>query len=626
MRRTVLLFAFLMLLQPAFAQFYSAILIPGQLVKGSNAVVRKHLIEYVYTSQVSAVKKVSSAVTVMNEAGEGAAVITVFTDMHSTLKSFSGEILDRAGKSVRKLKKSDLSFTESLDENAVSDMGAWIYYPKTASYPYTVTYEYELVYKDGILSFPTFCPVVGPNIAVEKAEYRLVLPVGTKFHTKALNMEERPIVETRQDAEAHVWKIESFEPIPSCPFMPDNIDMLPIVYAVPHNFTYNEKSGTMDSWDGYSKWQWGLLDGLKVLPEEAKVKTRELTSGASSDREKVEILYDFLGQTRYVSIQNGIMGFQPMSATQVYNNKFGDCKGLSNYMMAMLAECGIESHYVEIGLGGTKLRDDYVHPSQTNHAILYVPLDGQGLWLECTNTQYPIGYVHSDIADRRALVYSEGTAKLVDMPSYPDSLNVSRITAKVAIDPSGKINAGVRTVGEMVEYEYLVSFDKKNATEKLRFVSRDIKLPLVDISNITYRESKTSSPWAEITYDLDGKANVTGNRIYLNVNPFRSNPVVALRRNRSLGINVRYGYRHLDNLSIELPEGYEVEALPAPISVDGVFGHFRLSVIPGDGKIIVSRDLYMKKGLHSVEHYDVFREFMKAISAGNDSQIVLVKK
>ncbi|HEY4148413.1 MAG TPA: transglutaminase-like domain-containing protein [Chitinophagaceae bacterium] len=85
------------------------------------------------------------------------------------------------------------------------------------------------------------------------------------------------------------------------------------------------------------------------LPDEAKKKIHALTDSLHNEREKINAVYRFLQQnTHYVSIQLGIGGWQPFDAAYVYNKRYGDCKALSNYMVAMLREIGISGNSVLI--------------------------------------------------------------------------------------------------------------------------------------------------------------------------------------------------------------------------------------------------------------------------------------
>ena len=95
----------------------------------------------------------------------------------------------------------------------------------------------------------------------------------------------------------------------------------------------------MNTWEGFGKFISELLKGRDVLPDDIKVKVHQLTDQLKDDKQKVYVLYDFLQKnTRYISIQLGIGGWQPFDAKYVAAKRYGDCKALSNYMVALLKE------------------------------------------------------------------------------------------------------------------------------------------------------------------------------------------------------------------------------------------------------------------------------------------------
>lgn len=176
----------------------------------------------------------------------------------------------------------------------------------------------------------------------------------------------------------------------------------------------------MSSWQKYGEWQYQLLNGRDLLTEPFRAKLHELTASCTTDRDKVKAIYDYLAKTtRYVSIQLGIGGLQPIAAADVCRTGFGDCKGLSNYTRAMLKELGIASTYTVISTTNERLLPDFSSANQMNHVILQVPLPQDTLWLECTNPSLPFGYVHQDIAGHDALLIEPTGGQMYRLPPIP---------------------------------------------------------------------------------------------------------------------------------------------------------------------------------------------------------------
>ena len=157
----------------------------------------------------------------------------------------------------------------------------------------------------------------------------------------------------------------------------------------------------MDNWQTYGAWQYQLLNGRDQIPPTLKEELQRRTANCNTTYEKIAAVYQYLASTtRYVSIQLGIGGLQPIAAADVHRTGFGDCKGLSNYMRAMLTELGIPSTYTVISTTSRRLLADFASANQNNHVILQVPLPNDTLWIECTNPTLPLGYVQ----DRKSVV------------------------------------------------------------------------------------------------------------------------------------------------------------------------------------------------------------------------------
>jgi transglutaminase-like putative cysteine protease len=109
-------------------------------------------------------------------------------------------------------------------------------------------------------------------------------------------------------------------------------------------------------------WYNSVCAGIGNNSEPLKAKVAELISNKKTDPEKVEsIFYWVQDNIRYIAFENGIMGFKPDAAQNVFKNKYGDCKGKANLLKTMLNIAGFDARLTWIGT--SDLPYDYTLPS-----------------------------------------------------------------------------------------------------------------------------------------------------------------------------------------------------------------------------------------------------------------------
>ncbi len=217
---------------------------------------------------------------------------------------------------------------------------------------------------------------------------------------------------------------------------------------------------------------------------------------------KIAAIYQYLASTtRYVSIQLGIGGLQPIAAADVNRTGFGDCKGLSNYMRAMLTELGIPSVYTVISTTNRRLLADFASANQNNHVILQVPLSNDTLWLECTNPTLPLGYVHHSIAGHDALLVGPNGGTLCQLPTYADSLNTQVNNTLVTLQPDGNAKVEVKQTSRLFQYEDMASIIDMEPARQKDWLRSDINLGyrLKSMPSVPTKSSRKSLNWISRT-------------------------------------------------------------------------------------------------------------------------------
>ena len=204
---------------------------------------------------------------------------------------------------------------------------------------------------------------------------------------------------------------------------------------------------TFESWQQLGDWYAGLEKDRRVPNDAVKAKAAELVQGKTTDMEKVKALYDFVSSDfRYVSLSFGLGRYQPHAASEVLANAYGDCKDKNTLLAALLAAQGFESTSVLIGSQHV-LDPDIPSPSQFDHVITRVNVDGQEVWLDSTNGVAPFQMLSFPLRDKQALaVAPSGGSALVRTPAgLPfDSYDRSRIEGSVS--ETGKLTAHFKNV------------------------------------------------------------------------------------------------------------------------------------------------------------------------------------
>lgn len=612
------------------AQEYPVAAIPESLQTDANAIVREHSQSFVQSDINSGTYKVRKVITIFNEKGNRYAHFYEYGDKFREITGFSGIVRDAAGKIIRKIKKGDLTITSISDDTFASDNYSVIYECLSPAYPYTVEYAYQEKWKNGILSYPSFAPFDGYNIAVEKADYTIEIPKEIKFRYKE-NYKSGIKQESAADKIRYSVSLHNREAIAYEPLAPPYKEVFPHILMAPGDFCYDSSCGNMKNWKNYGLWISNLLKDKDILTPDFAAKIKNLVKNAPTAEEKTRILYDYLQKnSRYVSIQLGIGGYQPSEAAFVAKNRLGDCKGLTNLMKAMLKVVGIPSNYCVISMREKDLYHDFPSFTQADHVILMVPLKNDSIWLECTSQTLPFGYVHQDIAGHDVVVISESGGTLCKMPFYTDEQNNKKTTLNITVNEDGSAYGKVSMVESLDGYErFYRSFRSKERKSITEYINANIKMPQIQIKDIHTGEDLTELPSALLSSDFETKdfANKTGARMFIPICPLKkTNFNVFSSSERTLDIVLSSGFSECDTIVINIPQSFTAESLPKDISLVTPFGKLSTVTKKENNKIIYTQDIHIMAGRYDKDQYQEIKAFFSEITSAVKRNLVLKKE
>lgn len=612
------------------SQEYSAATIPAKLKENANAVLRESSQSFIQSDINSGIYKVHRVITILNSNGNKYAHFQEYGDKFREITSFSGIVRDASGKVVRKIKKGDLTISSISDNAFASDNYTITYECQSPVYPYTIEYTYQEKWKNGILTYPAFVPFEGYSMAIEKAEYRVEIPKNLKFRYRE-NYKSGLRKEEDRDKNIYSIMLKDKEAIPYEPLAPSYKEIFPFVLAAPADFCYDSYCGNMNNWKNYGLWISDLLKDRDRLPSEFVAKIRDLIKDAPTTREKARILFYFLQKnSRYVSIQLGIGGYQPADATSVAKNRLGDCKGLTNLMKAMLKAVGIPSNYCVISMREKELYSDFPSFSQADHVILLIPQKNDSIWLECTSQTLPFGYIHQDISGHDALVISESGGTLCRLPTYTDAQNRKNTTVDIHVNEDGG------AYGNIVFSEYLNGYERvyrafqlKERKKLIEYINANMRIPQMQVNEIETREDLSALPLAELntTFETKDFANKTGTRLFIPICPLKkTNFNIFSSSERNIDIVITNGFSESDLVVINIPESFGIESLPKDILLETPFGVLSTSIKKENNKIIYSQNIDILAGTYDKEQYFAIKDFFAQITSAVKRNLVLKKQ
>jgi transglutaminase-like putative cysteine protease len=627
--KSFILFIFLSIHVFSIAQ-YAISGIPDSLLIGANAIKRLHEVQVNIIKPGKAVVKEKHVFTILNAEGAKYAKYSTGYSKFVSVDELSAVLYDAAGNVVRKAKKKDFADFSGTDESSlITDYRVKSFSFNYQIYPYTVEFLEEDTY-DGLFSLPGCMPIGEPYVSLEKARLLVEAPIGYPL----LHKEHEVTGRHEQDARAdrYTWNFASAKAKTPLRFSPPIRSMYPAVFLAPGSFEIEGYPGKLDSWASFGLFMNDLYKSKDILPEQERVAINKITASLTNTREKVFATYRYMQQnTRYISIQLGLGGWQPLDASFVSTKKYGDCKALSNYMVALLKEIGIKGYNVIIRAGDDEQDIDTDFPSnQFNHVIVCVPNQADTIWLECTSQTIAPGYLGAFTAGRHGILFDERGGVLVKTPDYYKDVNIQNRFVLGSIDASGTLIASVQKRAQGIkqddEHGFVLNSTPIDQEQRLK---SSIQLPHYDIGDLKYVISKDEPLLTEqYTLEANSFASLTDKRIFFQPffysEFFRKITDTGSRKYPIYFSN--YEFVENDSIVLKLPKGFEPESIPRPHQFSSVFGEYTLNYMWKDDQIIVKRKLVCAKGVFKPELFGLLARFIEDVTKFDKTRLVFIRK
>ena len=479
---------------------------------------------------------------------------------------------------------------------------------------------------------------------VQEARLILQMPAGWEYKDFWTRKDAvKPTVAADGNVQWTVLDIPGIKEEPRMPSYRALSDRMDLSY-----FTPGDLNKGWASWDAIGRWYSQLADGRRAATPEISRKAAELTAGKPDFDSRVRALATFVqSELRYVAIEIGVGGYQPHPAADIFRMRYGDCKDKATLLSSMLHEAGIESNYVIINTQRGVTKAEIPSPF-FDHVILAIELPAAAqtakyrsvvtgrtgkryLIFDPTDEETPVGGLRAELQDNYGLLVTENGGELVRTPMLEPESNTLLREGRFVLTPDLSLQGQVveRRSGDYASekrYRLRSVNQQERQQQEENFFNRSFQgftMQNLEIKDLDNRD-KDLVIQCQIAVPQYGK--LQGPLVLLRPRVMGQKSFFVDTKPRQWPIELRGTSREIDTFEIEIPQGYKVDDVPAPLKLDAGFASYSSQIEIEGNKLKYSREYIVKELNVPAERVAELREFEGRVGADEVAAVVLVKQ
>lgn len=495
--------------------------------------------------------------------------------------------------------------------------------------------EEETVIRETELRLGSIQWTFGQNMPVVHSRLTITAPEGwdLEWLAKSPTAQLDPTITRANGEVTRTWELDHIDPIVREP----GGDVEPLLSFVRARLKSWREGGvdqhaSSDARE-YSAWMYDFARGRDVASAELLDTVKQLVAEAGPDpRQRAIRLHRFVcEQIDYCSVQLGYGGFTPALAKDVFQGRYGDCKGKANLLKTMLKLAGIESR-----LALVYVHDGFPRPfmpvqatANFNHMILQVELPDGPLLVDPTATTLPFGVLQPGEIDADVLPLQPGGADLIRVPDPEPDASRDHLSVELAFSSGGTLRGTFhwKLTGASAARVRAVVLGTSGETRE-RAITQMLPFDGAGVSKLEVQGAQHGDSTLEVT----GRIALTG--------ALRGNRSAAVLRLSSLGRlglpalsvplhgrRTPYAFSYRDHeiidLSLALPPDIAPSELPASFALERPSGQYALAWSLDDHKLKAHRELTWTRRITPAAEFEQLVGFVADAEKADSRGIVL---
>ena len=408
------------------------------------------------------------------------------------------------------------------------------------------------------------------------------------------------------------------------------------------NFIYREGSPELNAdkfWTSYGKKQNSRVEDFVNRHKGMEQAVSQIVSPSDTQLAKLQKIYARAQQIRNLSYEENKTEQEEKRAKlknasnveDVWKNQYGYYEEITWLFLGLARAAGFDAHACRVsGRNDYFFRRERLNSAELNGNVVVITLDGKDSFYDPGALFTPFGLLPWSETGVVGLQLDKEGGKWIN--TILPASDASRIDRKgdMKLNDDGSLEGKLTVTWTGLSSTWR-RYNQRNedAANRKKFLEDDLKESIVygsevELTNQPDWKSSDVPLVGEFTLKIPGFVSSAGRKALMPASIFAAGEKHMFEHaNRVHAVYFEYPFKKVDDVTVDLPLGWKVATLPAPMDRDVKAAEYKLSVEDQKGLLHIRRELRSDVMMVPKDLYPALRDFYQTVRTLDDQQIVL---
>ncbi len=379
------------------------------------------------------------------------------------------------------------------------------------------------------------------------------------------------------------------------------------------------------------RWNCNFLKETFEPAEKFKSLSDSIVNKETDTLKKVAAIFAWVqGNIRYIALEAGYAGLIPAKASEVLQERYGDCKGMSNMLYNLLRSQQIPAYLVWIGSRDLPYKySELPTPAVDNHMICAVKYQGKFIFLDATSNNLPFGMPSGFTQGKEAMIGLGDCEHYVieTVPVVEPSQNITYDSCYIKL--SGRSLSG-HGVAKLIGYKRTNFIDRLHE-RNYNFILKVCRGYLLKGNNrftidtvwLENLDDRNKPLYIHYAFKLPEYAIIADKELFLNLNLEKVGTPSKIEKKRNVPIEYNFKQRNEYVVCLELDPSWQITYLPKNTEYQKDFLLYQVNYQLQKNLLVRKETLQESTLMLYPSDFGIYNAMVEAIQKSYTEQIII---